>query len=114
MPNKSTTSYAIKIVVAFFLSSVLHAFSLPQDVPELSVLKYGGFFWIHGLCVSFEILVAILMNYTEPPKRISIWQIRSRMVVNAAWTLAVLYHTVPMVGSELVKVMVAVKMRPVL
>jgi len=112
IPAKSATSYAIQLSVAFFLSGVLHTASFPQDVPGLSAFRYGSFFWIQGLCVLFEVLVSRATHIESATTSDTMGE-QFRKVVRTTWALGVLYFTIPVLGQEMVKLMLSMEVRPV-
>ncbi|PMD47726.1 hypothetical protein L207DRAFT_607219 [Hyaloscypha variabilis F] len=57
IPPKSFSAYMIKVVVAFLLSGVIHAATLPHNIPGASPLRYASFFWIQGACVLGEVIM---------------------------------------------------------
>lgn len=111
----SFAKYAIQLLTAFFLSGIIHGLSLPNNVPVVSSWRYAGFFWIHGLCVLVEVAikdVAGIAAWSRNQRRLlPRWLER---IVQSLWVVCVLYFTVPLLGDVLVKIMVAMDVRPVL
>ncbi|KAG4432940.1 hypothetical protein IFR05_011586 [Cadophora sp. M221] len=56
-PSQSTLLYAVQIIIAFGLSGILESTRLPRDMPSINPLRYASFFWIHGACVLYEIIL---------------------------------------------------------
>jgi hypothetical protein len=110
--KNSTAGYMVQILVAFSLSSPMHAFSLPRDIPDLNIGRYAGFFAVQGFCVVGEIVTSRLANVFLV-SRLSILQSLFCMLVRAAWVLGVMFLTAPLIARELVIVMVAVDFRVV-
>jgi len=109
---KSFSAYAINIVVAFFVSGVLHAAALPFNVPGVSPLKYASFFWIQGVCVLAEVSVEHVLRGTLKQK--TWWMGRGASVVRLVWTVAILYTTVPIVADQITGVMKIMGLRQTL
>lgn len=105
---KSTGAYAVKLAVAFFLSGVLHAATLPFDIPGLSPLRYAAFFWIHGVCVLLEVFVEYVLRGNRKFK-LGGYAIGC---VRLVWTLGVLYITAPLGVDELTRVTRRMGLRP--
>jgi hypothetical protein len=115
IPAKSSMDLAIRVAVAFALSGVLHAVTLPRDMPEVSPLRYAVFFWIQGLCVLLEIFASRCVSKVERVTgRRPLWVENCLMVVRVGWTVLVLYNTVPLIEGELVKVSLRMGDRPVI
>jgi len=112
--KKSASSYVVQIIVAFFLSGAFHILTLPRNVPELEFRRYGGFFFIHGLCVIIEVAAGSILNLAGWENLAAVWMRPFGKIARGAWALGVLYLTVPLIGSELVKVTVAADFRRVL
>jgi hypothetical protein len=114
IPTKSGLGYVIQVVVAFAISGVLHAFSLPRNMPEVNSLRYASFFWIQGACVVLEIIASRWVasvksvNGTRLP-----WIEKCLVVVRVGWTVFVLYNTVPLIENELVKVSLRMRRVPI-
>lgn len=109
---KSFSAYTIKIVVAFFISGVFHAASLPFDVPGLSPLRYALFFWIHGVCVLTEVFLEHLLRGILKQK--TWWTGLGASVVRFVWAIAILYTTVPMFADEITRVSRVMGLTPTL
>ena len=80
----------------------MHALSLPPDIPDVSPLRYAGFFWIQGACVVVEVLVGgmVLDSGEVRSPRTRRWVSLVRFV----WVVGVMYYSTPLINSELVKV----------
>jgi hypothetical protein len=91
----------------------MHAASLPRSVEYASMLRYAGFFWIHGLCVLFEVLVSYA-TLPSNPAAVAPLPLKNRWIVRLVWTVGVLYTTAQMIVSELVKISAQIGSRPVL
>lgn len=98
------TGYVLQITLAFFLSGVLHALTLPLDIPDASPLRYAGFFWIQGLCVLTEVSAEYTIGNWEKDR--PVWTNRCIGLVRTVWVLGVMYYTAPLINGELVKVAV--------
>ena len=106
---KSFPAYAIKILVAFFISGVVHSASLPFNVPDVSPLRYALFFWIQGACLLFEVSVEHMLQGTLKGR--SSWMGWGARAVRLVWTITVLYTTVPMFADEMTAMVRAVGLR---
>lgn len=105
-------AYVVQVVVAFALSSVLHAATLPKGVANISHLKYATFFWIQGACVLCEtalVKAASLYGLDEPRPG---WQKIALALIRVTWSGVVLYHTVPFIENELILVSRILGLRP--
>jgi uncharacterized membrane protein len=109
---KSFSAYAIKIVVAFFVSGVLHAASLPFNIPGVSPLRYAAFFWIQGVGVLAEVVVEHVLRGILKQK--TWWMGWGASVMRLVWTIAVLYTTVPIFADEFTSVTRIMGLRPTL
>lgn len=80
----------------------MHALSLPRDIPDVSPLRYAGFFWIQGACVLVEVFVEsmVLDSGEVRSAKTRRWVSLARCV----WVVGVMYHSAPLINSELVKV----------
>ena len=109
---KSTTAYALKLAVAFLISGVLHAASLPFNIVGLSPLRYAAFFWIHGICVLIEVFVEYALGGNGRLKfRGKGWKfVLAGMRV--VWTAGVLFLTAPLIVNELTRVTWTMGARP--
>jgi hypothetical protein len=109
---KSTTAYTMKLAVAFFLSGVLHAATLPFNIAGLSPLRYAAFFWIHGICVLIEVFVEHALRGDGRSKlRGKRWKCAIGGV-RLVWTVGVLFITAPLGVDELTRVTRAMGLRP--
>jgi hypothetical protein len=108
---KPTAAYTIRIAVAFFLSGVLHAATLPFNIPGLSPLKYASFFWIQGVCVLIEIMSEKVLG--EEKLKLSgkgmRWGVSAMRVV---WTVSVLLVTATLIVDEFTRVTRIMGLRP--
>jgi hypothetical protein len=108
---KSTAAYAIRIAVAFFLSGVLHAATLPLNIPGLSPLKYASFFWIQGVCVLIEVMAEKVLG--EEELKLSGKGMRWGVgAVRVVWTVSVLLMTATLGVDELTRVTRIMGLRP--
>ncbi|KAH7317781.1 hypothetical protein BKA65DRAFT_599769 [Rhexocercosporidium sp. MPI-PUGE-AT-0058] len=104
LPPKSTTAYAIQIIIAFGLSGALQSNTLPRNMSNISPLRYASFFWIHGACVLYEIIVvraAAMLGLNGPRP---LWASTALAFARVAWTGIVLYHTLPVIQDELTRI----------
>ncbi|CAL3967942.1 unnamed protein product [Diplocarpon coronariae] len=103
LPEHSTAAYAIRVAVAFAISSALHSATLPSGVPGISPLRYASFFWVQGACVLYE------MALVKAAGRLGLmgprpdWLELALALARTVWTGFVLYHTVPVVEDELTR-----------
>ncbi len=111
VPPKSLSAYMIKIVVAFLLSGVIHAASLPHNIPGVSPLRYASFFWIQGACVLGEVIVKHALQGSGRLKPRARWMRRGLGLVGLGWTVGILYLTI--IADELTKVTRIFGPRPV-
>lgn len=114
IPDKSIYGYALQIWVAFGISGIVHAFSLPQGIRGVSPLQYAKFFWLHVYFVLFEIAVCHIFRARMASAEKNTWGKVALAVVRLVWVLSVLYLTVPTVLDQLVRVMRVIASRPVL
>jgi hypothetical protein len=108
---KYPPAYSIRIAVAFFVSGVLHAATLPHNIRGVSPLRYATFFWIHGLCVLLEVMVEQMLGNGQLKQR-AWWRRYGAGIMRLLWTVVVLYVTVPIVADELTKVSRVIGLRP--
>ncbi|KAL5331875.1 hypothetical protein ACEPPN_001414 [Leptodophora sp. 'Broadleaf-Isolate-01'] len=104
LPPQSTLSYTIRIIIAFGLSGALESTRLPRDMPSISPLRYASFFWIHGACVLYEIILvrgAARLGFNGPRP---LWASAALACARVVWTGIVLYHTVPVVQDDLTRI----------
>ena len=47
----------MEVLVAFFVSGVLYASTLPLDIFGIRPLRYATFFWLHGVAITVEIFL---------------------------------------------------------
>ena len=94
--------YVLQIAVAFFLSGILHAMTLPRDIHDASPLRYAGFFWIQGLCVLAEVFAEYITSNGEKARPVN----GCIALLRTLWVLGVMYFTAPLINGELVKVAV--------
>lgn len=113
VPPKSLSAYMIKIVVAFLLSGVIHAASLPHNIPGVSPLRYAFFFWIQGACVLGEVIVEHALQGSGWLKPRAQWMRWGLGLVGLGWTVGILYLTMPVIADELTKVTRIYGLRPV-
>jgi hypothetical protein len=113
VPPKSLSAYMIKIVVAFLLSGVIHAASLPHNIPGVSPLRYASFFWIQGACVLGEVIVKHALQGSGRLKPRAQWMRWGLGLVGLGWTVGILYLTMPVIADELTKVTRIFGLRPV-
>lgn len=104
VPQESLSAYIIKIIVAFLLSGVIHAASLPRSIPGISPLRYASFLWIQGACVLGEVIVEHVLQGSERLKPRARWMRWGLGLARLGWTVGVLYLTVPVIADELTKV----------
>ncbi|KAH8777115.1 hypothetical protein F5882DRAFT_502855 [Hyaloscypha sp. PMI_1271] len=108
---KSLPAYGIKIVIAFFISGVLHAASLPRNMYRVSPLRYASFFWIQGVCVLLEVMVEQMLGDRQLKQR-AWWKRYGAGIIRLLWTVVVLYVTVPVVADELTRVLRVMGLKP--
>ena len=102
----------MKLAVAFFLSGVLHAATLPFNVVGLSPLKYAAFFWIHGVCVLIEVFVERALAGNERLKFMGKGSKFALSGMRAVWAVGVLFVTAPLIVNELTRVTRRMVVRP--
>lgn len=108
---KSLPAYAIRIVIAFFISGVLHAATLPRNIYSVSPLRYASFFWIQGVCVLLEVMVEQMLGDGKLKQR-AWWKRYGAGIIRLLWTVVVLYVTVPVVADELTRVLRVMGLKP--
>jgi hypothetical protein len=108
---KSLPAYAIKIVIAFFISGVFHAASLPRNIYRVSPLRYASFFWIQGVCVLLEVMVEQVLGDRQLKQR-AWWKRYGAGIIRLLWTVVVLYVTVPVIADELTRVLRVMGLKP--
>jgi hypothetical protein len=115
VPTKSLGAYVIKIVVAFLLSGVVHAATLPHDLPGVSPLRYASFFWVQGVCVLVEVLLeqALMLHFQGSARVRPVWRRLCSGFARLVWTVAALYLTLPLIVDELTRVTRTFGLRPV-
>jgi hypothetical protein len=113
VPPLSLPAYGIQVVVAFFLSGMLHAATLPRDMPSVSPLRYAAFFWVQGACVLVEAIVVKVSTRTKSKRSMPFWMISCLGVARLAWTVVILFYTLPVLFNELTKVLRMYGLRPV-
>jgi len=104
VPPKSLPAYIIQVVLAFILSGAIHAASLPRNIPNVSPLRYASFFWIQGACVLVEIALEQVLVLQGSGELRPLWVRSCLAVARLAWTVGILYFTVPVGADELMKV----------
>jgi hypothetical protein len=104
VPPKSLSAYMIRIVVAFLLSGVIHAASLPRNIPRVSPLRYASFFWIQGACVLSEVIVEHALQGSGRLKPRTRWMRLGLGLVGLGWSVGILYLTMLVIADELIKV----------
>jgi hypothetical protein len=110
--EKSVSAYGIKIAVAFLLSGVLHAATLPFHITGVNPLRYATFFWIQGICVLLEVFVEAVLLGSMKLKQKVWWRRYGTGILRLLWTAAILYLTVPILADELITLSRAMGLRP--
>jgi len=113
VPPKSLSAYMIKIVVAFLLSGVIHAASLPHNIQGVSPLRYASFFWIQGACILGEVIVEHALRGSGRLMPRARWMRWGLGLVRLGWTVGILYLTMPVIADELTKVTRIFGLKPV-
>jgi hypothetical protein len=79
----------------------MHALTLPRDIPDVSPLRYAGFFWIQGACVLVEVSVGGMAfdsgEVRSPQTR------RWVSLARCVWVVGVMFYSAPLINGELVK-----------
>ncbi len=102
----------MKLAVAFFLSGVLHAATLPFKIVGLSPLRYAAFFWIHGTFVLIEVFVERALGGNGRLKFKGKGSNFALAGMRAVWTIGVLFLTAPLIVNELTRVTRCLGVRP--
>jgi len=91
--------------LAFCISGIFHAATLPRDISAIDIKRGAHFFWIQGLCVQCEIVASFVATKLVTHTRKRPFVLEAGLgIVWVAWTVIVFYHTVLMIVDEFFKV----------
>lgn len=107
IPTRSTKDYALRTLSAFFFSGIIHTGLVPPQplyatLPTYQIrLSIALFFWLQALGFGLEMLVSKLARQIYPNANADISRTWLAKIATAAWVLAWLCMTLPILGVGL-------------